>query len=276
LYYVSKLARDNGVTVCQAGEGSDELFIGYDKWRKIHQLQRLNDIPGTGFAKSALLGLMGVAGKDRGGAYEILGRGAMGRPLFWTGSDGFTENVRRSILSERLRKDFRGVTGWDMVAPIHERFLARAHEKSHANWMTYMDLNLRLPELLLMRIDKMSMGVSLEARVPFLDHKFVELALSIPERIKFKGRVQKSILKKAVTGLIPDELIHRKKQGFGVPVREWFMEKLGEEARRELKDVCDKSDLLDWSGVKMVLEKGSAKESWTLFNFALWFKEHFD
>ena len=85
-----------------------------------------------------------------------------------------------------------------------------------------------------MRVDKMSMGVSLEARVPFLDHKFVELAMSIPEAVKTRHGKLKYILKKAVRGLIPDELLDRKKQGFGVPVYEWFFDRLGDLARAEL------------------------------------------
>ena len=98
--------------------------------------------------------------------------------------------------------------------------------------MTYVDLNLRLPELLLMRVDKMSMGVGLEGRVPFLDHRFVGLALSIPEKAKTNGGTLKHILKKAVRGVIPDELIDRPKQGFGVPVYEWLFDRLGDVARR--------------------------------------------
>ncbi len=275
LYYVSKLARDNGVTVCQAGEGSDELFIGYDKWRKIYKLNRLNNLPVPHASKKAALGLMGLFGGEKSTAYEMLRRAVTKTPLFWTGSDGFPETVKRSILSQRLKKRFEGKTGWDSIKPIHEDFMSKAWEKSIVNWMTYMDLNLRLPELLLMRIDKMSMGVALEARVPFLDHKFVELALSIPGRIRFKDQVQKSILKKAVTGLIPDELIHRKKQGFGVPVEEWFFERLGETTKNELKDLCDNSDLFEWKSVEAVLDNGPVKQSWILLNFALWFKEHF-
>ena len=111
--------------------------------------------------------------------------------------------------------------------------------------MTYLDLNLRLPELLLMRLDKMGMGVSLETRVPFLDHKFVELAMSIPEQVITRGNESKHILKKAVRGLIPDDIIDRKKQGFGVPIYEWFFEEFGEFARRELSDFCNKTDFLN-------------------------------
>ena len=166
------------------------------------------------------------------------------------------------------------MTSWEILKPIHQRFEEKAWEKSHLNWMTYLDLNLRLPELLLMRIDKMSMGVSLEGRVPFLDHKFVELAMSIPESIKTKNGTLKYILKKAVRGLIPDEVIDRKKQGFGVPIYEWFFEQFGKKARQELKEFCQHTDFLDSAEVKHLVDQGRGPQVWYLLNFALWWKEY--
>jgi asparagine synthase (glutamine-hydrolysing) len=125
-----------------------------------------------------------------------------------------------------------------------------------------------------MRIDKMSMGVSLEGRVPFLDHKFVELVMSIPESLKTKNGVPKYILKKAVRGLIPDELINRKKQGFGVPVYEWFFGRLGEVAQKELNVFCQRTDFLDPIQVQRLIASGSGPQVWYLLNFALWWKEY--
>ena len=140
--------------------------------------------------------------------------------------------------------------------------------------MTYVDLNLRLPELLLMRVDKMTMGVSLEGRVPFLDHKFVELAMSIPEKAKTNNGTLKYILKKAVRGVIPDELIDRPKQGFGVPMYEWIFDRLGEQARRELDEFCTNTDFLDRDEVMRYVERGDGAETWYLLNLALWWKEY--
>jgi asparagine synthase (glutamine-hydrolysing) len=139
--------------------------------------------------------------------------------------------------------------------------------------MTYLDLNLRLPELLLMRLDKMGMGASLETRVPFLDHKFVELAMSIPEQVITGEKESKHILKKAVRGLIPDEIIDRRKQGFGVPIQEWFLGRSGEFARRELSEFCDKTDFLDRSTVMRLIQSGRGRDAWLLLNFALWWKQ---
>jgi len=181
---------------------------------------------------------------------ELLRRALSKRPVFWGGAEVISD-------SQKLQ-------------PIRQRFEEKAWEPSPLNWMTYLDLNLRLPELLLMRVDKMSMAVSLEARVPFLDHKFVELAMSIPGAMKTRSGVLKYILKKAVRGVIPDELIDRKKQGFGVPVFEWSDSQFGEYMVKELKDFCEGTDLFQFEGVLPFLKK----RGWAMLNVALWWKQY--
>lgn len=136
--------------------------------------------------------------------------------------------------------------------------------------MSYLDLNLRLPELLLMRLDKMSMATSLEAREPFLDHKLVELVMSIPPAIKTKDGVLKYILKKAVRGVIPDEIIDRQKQGFGVPVVEWSETHFGDYLRKELKEFSETADIFQYEGLFPHLKK----RGWALLNVALWWKQY--
>lgn len=274
VYYVSKLARDNGVIVCQVGEGSDELFLGYPGWKTMLKLQQLNDWPLPHLFKKIGLSALRILGKEQTLPYEWLRRGCEDTPVFWGGAEAFTEAQKKQLISPRLRKKFSSLSSWEALKPIYERFQNKAWEKSHLNWMTYLDLNMRLPELLLMRVDKMSMGVSLEARVPFLDHKFVELAMSIPESVKAKNGILKYILKKSVRGLIPDELIDRPKQGFGVPVYEWFFDKLGGMAGRELNDFCDRTDFLDRQAVMRLMEQGHGPQVWYLLNFALWWKEY--
>ena len=273
VFYVSKLARDNGVIVCQVGEGADELFCGYPAWKLSLKLQRYANLPVPRILKKLVSQGLELFGRDDGRPYEFLRRNAVGVPIFWGGAERFTETHKRRLLSPRLRQELSGLNSWDALKPIRERFLDRAWEKSDLAWMSYLDLNLRLPELLLMRVDKMSMGVSLEARVPFLDHKFVELAMSIPEAVKTRNGVLKYILKKSVRGLIPDELIDRRKQGFGVPVYEWFAGRLGEFARRELQSFCRETDFLDWAEISRLL-KSDYKRSWCLLNFVLWWKQY--
>jgi asparagine synthase (glutamine-hydrolysing) len=273
VYYLSKLARDNGVVVAQVGEGSDELFWGYPSWKTLHRLQRADDLPVPRAAKRAGVALAGALGKGGRREVEYLRRGGEGQPIFWGGAEAFGEAQKQRLLSPRLRRELDGLTSWEALQPIRDRFESAAWEQSRLNWMSYVDLNLRLPELLLMRVDKMSMGVSLEGRVPFLDHEFVAYAMSIPESVKLNGGTLKHILKKAVRGVIPDELIDRPKQGFGVPVYEWFLDRLGDEARVALSDLCDQTDFLDRDEVMRYLDERRGTEVWYLLNFALWWKE---
>ncbi len=274
VYYISQLARECGVIVCQVGEGADELFRGYPNWKIMEQLERCNDLPVPRLLKEmGLLGLRSL-GKEKTVYYEWLRRGARGLPVFWGGAEAFTPAEKEALLSPRMRRTLAGIDSWDPLQPIYQRFQDKAWEKSHLNWMTYLDLNLRLPELLLMRVDKMTMGASIEGRVPFLDHKFVELAMSIPSAVKTRHGTLKYILKKAVRGVIPDRLIDRKKQGFGVPVYEWFFGRLGEEARREVEAFCRQTDFLDRSEVTRLLEQGPGYKVWILLNLALWWKTY--
>jgi asparagine synthase (glutamine-hydrolysing) len=269
LYFLSKLAREHGCIVCQAGEGADELFCGYPLWLRYLQLQRADRLPVPSIIKRLGLGAMTACGRESDIKYEWLRRGATGKPIFWGGEEGFTHVQKLRLLHPDLRKRFRGLTSWDVISPIRERFLADAWDKSDLHWMSYLDLNLRLPELLLMRLDKMSMGVSLEARVPFLDHKFVELVLSIPTEAKLGSGGTKYLLKKAVRGILPDDLIDRKKQGFNVPLPEWFDGTLGEIARSELRDLCDNTSFLDRGEVMKLLDGPARASAWHLLNFAL-------
>ena len=153
--------------------------------------------------------------------YERLRRGILHQPVFWGGAEAFPEALKQRLLSPRLQRQFRHLTSWEAIRPIHDRFRAKAWEQGPLQWMSYLDLNFRLPELLLMRVDKMSMGASLEARVPFLDHEFVQLAMSVPEAVKTRGGVVKTVLKQGMPRGIPDATIHPPKTGIGGPGAEW-------------------------------------------------------
>ena len=273
LFYLAKLARDNGVIVCQVGEGADELFIGYPNWMHAIERQRLDDLPMPALAKQTAAGVLSGLGYDRTVHVEWLRRGGRSQPLFWSGAEAFTDAEKRRLLSPRARRAHAGATSWTAIKPIRDRFEAAAPEISAANWMSYVDLNLRLPELLLMRVDKMTMGVGLEGRVPFLDHRLVGLAMSLPSAMKTKNGTLKHVLKKAVRGLIPDDLIDRPKRGFGVPVNELFQGPLASIAGAELERVCAETDLLDAHEVRQVMQTADGAKRWYLLNFALWWRD---
>jgi asparagine synthase (glutamine-hydrolysing) len=276
LYSVSKLARENGVSVCQVGEGSDELFMGYPFWRTMLKLYELNKKYNINFLKKAGLAGLKIAGRKEKPYYEWLKRGTENKPIFWGGMEAFFDNSKKALLSEKYKRDFKNYTSHEAIKPIYDRFNEKAWEKTPLSWMSYMDLNLILPELLLMRVDKMSMALSLEARVPFLDHKFVELAMSIPQSIKTKNNDLKYIIKKAVRGIIPDELIDRKKQGLSVPIHEWFLRELGDFAENKLKDFSRNTEYFNnkyLNEMFLIKEKHNSDRIWYLLSFALWHEE---
>jgi len=269
LYYVSKLARDNEVVVCQVGEGADELFLGYPHWKMVLKYQNIADTFLPNFLLKIVVKILNFFGINKDWRFEALRRVSLGQPIYW-GPEPYPHLEKMQILSPRLKKLFENTTSWEAIRPIHENFMAKSKERSNLNWMSYVDLNLRLPELLLMRVDKMSMGASLEARVPFLDHKFVEYSMSIPSKIKTRNKELKYILKKAVRGIIPDTIIDRKKQGFSVPIEEWSHSALSVFGEDQLREFCNKTDLLDWEVVKSYLSSNKGLEWWPLLNLAMW------
>ena len=276
LYFVSQLASNNGVKVCQVGEGADELFYGYQAWSHWLNLQKsLN----TGFGgRLGILSFyaMGLAQMRDGRVYDALKRHSQGQPVFWSSAQGPSSAERNFILGSKLRKIVSQDDGWGSVEPLWDRFREKSWEPTPLNWMSFVDLSIRLPELLLMRVDKMAMGVSLEARVPFLDHKLVELAMSIPQNVKTGGGETKHVLKQSLRGLLPDRIIDRPKRGFGVPINEWLTGKLGKEIRLELGRFCAETGIFDMKGVDKLLGSKSRVRVWYLYNFALWHKYYIE
>jgi asparagine synthase (glutamine-hydrolysing) len=274
VYFVSKLAREHGVTVCQVGEGADELFIGYPNWQAALDRQFWADMPPAPALAGLAVPLLRAAGYGHTYQFEAIRRASRRQPLFWGGAEAFTEAEKRALLGASVRDRLKGLTSWDPIKPIHDRFASAAWDRGAANWLTYVDLNMRLPELLLMRVDKMSMGVSLEGRVPFLDHEFVALALSIPSRLKLKDGELKHVLKRAVRGVIPDDVIDRPKQGFGVPVNEMLPGRLLTVARREVAYFARQTGLLDPAAADRVMQTADGSKVWYLMNLAMWWR-HF-
>lgn len=274
VHFVSDLVRQNDVIVAQVGEGADELFCGYPSWkRRLNRQNCYSKIPSLLLKAGAEL--LGGVRRDlkETSTFEQLMRAGNGKPIFWGGAEAFTESHKRRLLSARLKKQFKRYSSWEAIKPIRQRFNQTATDKTPLNWMAYLDLNFRLPELLLMRVDKMSMISSIEARVPFLDHKFVELAMSIPANQRYKDGNLKHLLKKSVRGLIPDEIIDRKKQGFGVPLHEWYFDRLGSETEKILKNFCSETDFFNYSEVEKLYSKKLQGQLWYLLNFALWHKQ---
>lgn len=271
-YYIAKLAKKNNITVCQLGEGSDELFSGYLYWNYRRKIERLSRIKNTYFLKKVTLDILSMTNMRDRREFELLRRSASGESTFW-GSRGYlTEMNKQSILSKKMNEKFKHYTTWESIKPIYENFRQNSETESVLNWMTYINLNLRLPELLLMRSDRMCMSVSLEGRFPFLDHRLVEFAMSIPETIKIKNNIPKYILKESVKNILPNKILNRKKEGFGLPLSDWYSNKLNKIIYSELLKLCNKVDLFNREEIGNFLDKDMTI-TWSLFAFSLWYNE---
>jgi len=283
LYYVSRLARDTGTIVVQVGEGADEIFAGYDWFRKYVRIndlfwQQAEKLPlSLRHSLAAMVKPLMEASFNKRTAIELTRRLGAGEPLFWGGAIVFDEDFKRRVLSSEMSAEVQCLSSYDAVKD-HLDHVARVRPDSDfAARMSYLELKLRLPELLLMRVDKMTMATSVEARVPFLDHHLVEYAMSLPVDLKIKGSSGKHILKRALEKVLPSDLLYRPKRGFGAPVREWFRGAGGEVlGGLIMNSSIRKRGLFDYEFIARLLDehqRGARDWSfhlWALLNVSLW------
>ncbi|MDT7605056.1 MAG: hypothetical protein QOF61_3053 [Acidobacteriota bacterium] len=285
LYYVSKLARESGTIVVQSGEGADEILSGYDKyvrylkiyerfWRHATRLPRAAR-RGASFGAQALLETFGAKSL----AVELARRFGAGEELFWGAAIVFDETVKPRLLSPQMRARFRHRSSYETVAPYLEHIARERPSSDFLTRMIYLELQLRLPELLLMRVDKITMATSVETRVPFLDDKLVSFAMGLSRDLKVRGASGKHILKEALEEVLPRELLHRRKRGFGAPIREW----LREDPTRlldahVLNSPMRRREFFDYSYVARLVDehrRGTHDWSfhlWTLLNLSAWYE----
>ncbi|HEY5615890.1 MAG TPA: asparagine synthase (glutamine-hydrolyzing) [Bacteroidota bacterium] len=282
LYFVSKLARDNGTIVVQVGEGSDEQFAGYS-WMQ-RELRFYNTVWKAyralpSFAQSAIYKTASAVLEGRHSylALEYIRKAFEGEELFWGGAINFTETHKRYLLNGWHRKHSQ--SSHDFARQWHRQLLERDPNAEYLKRMIYVEFKHRLPELLLMRVDKISMATSVEARVPFLDHRLVEYSMNIPNEYKIKNGEAKYILKKAVEGILPNNIIYRKKQGFAAPVNEWLRNEWSAFAEEKLMN----SNLIGRGYLQKEFVGGLLQQHrerkrdagqylWNLLNLVLWYE----
>jgi len=285
LYYVSKLARETGTIVVQVGEGSDELFAGYDWFRMYLQIEERF----WRHAERAPLAVRRIAAavaepivrrtfKKRMSS-ELIRRLGANESLFWGGVAVFDGTMKANVLSTEMRSHYNGLNTYDVVRPYLDLVSSARPTADFAARMSYIELKLRLPELLLMRVDKITMATSVEARVPFLDHHLIEYAMGLPRNIKVKGNTGKHILKRALESILPKDLLYKPKRGFGAPTREWFR---GTEGRDLIQQLMNSSirarNFFDYDYIGRLAEEHHREQRdwsanlWCLLNLSLWYE----
>ncbi len=272
LYFVSKLASEQ-VKVVLTGEGSDELFAGYERyyyylWNQ-RWLRKYRNLPG--FARRAIRSTIDGSPLLPGGlrrklGHTFLGRGEEIESLFL---DNFYSAFPGAELGRLMKR------GGDSPYANYRRFW-NERSGSDLSRLLYADQKTYMVELL-MKQDQMSMACSIESRVPFLDHPLVEFATRVPDRLKLRGKVGKYIVKKAAEGLVPHDILYRKKMGFPTPIRQWLR---ADGASGLLNGLLDRNgflaEYLDLAPVAKLMERhrggtlDATDRLWRLLNLQIW------
>lgn len=278
IYFLSKFARREGAVVILNGDGSDEMLCGYTKYLnylRVHPYWSVvNRLP-VGVRRAAhhigqRFGVNGVPG-------ELLARAASGDELYVGGTTAL-KSVRgfRDVVSGGARSVYASVRA------ERARFDAMRAGDDYAEWLSYWGLRSELEPVFLYRADRMGMANSIEIRLPFLDHKLVELAMQMPQELKYRNGTAKYILKKALEPIVPHEFLYRRKQGFCVPIREWAGSMMIETIRGTLPEIAahlgDSGrwmlDLVDDS-LAGDGDAGTGGVAWELYTLCTWYRKWF-
>jgi asparagine synthase (glutamine-hydrolysing) len=285
LYFLSKLTKSIGTTVVQVGEGSDEQFVGY-KWMMrdfnfYNTYWKLyNKLPG--FASRAIYNtfspLLASAGQYL--AAEYLRKASYNEEFYWGGVPIIPKTLQSILLLD---------SNIDLSKPanyaheLHNEAINECHQAEYIQRMFFVELKQRLAELLLMRVDKMTMAHSLEARVPFLDHRLVEYTAGLTASRKiYAEQLTKVILKKASEEVLPLDIIYRKKMGFAAPISNWLKGPLHRYASEKLNDSpLAKSGYFNSKLINSMLDqhkrgkKDHGNQIYSLLVLHLWYEKFF-
>jgi len=275
-YFLSREAKKH-VTVVLTGEGADELFGGYKQVQIIKLANPILKSPkfirkffGRGVKKTPLPLLQSFFPYTK-----LLGEKGFARVSKFLSSDDLAQGYFSiiSIFDEKEKKELLNIT--------REKFNGASFFKKEFGESPGMEkimineLKMPLPENLLMKVDKMSMAHSLEARVPYLDHRLVEFSLKIPIEYKFRGLQTKYLLREAFKDLLPKKIVKRQKQRFFVPIHEWLVSKMVDEVEEYLESGI-KAGYFSRKYIEKIRRNYSrsplyyARQLWCLICFELW------
>jgi asparagine synthase (glutamine-hydrolysing) len=273
-YMVSKLAAGH-VKVVLSGDGGDELFAGYDKYVVEQKERNYPSIP------APVRGLLGFVGSNM--PEGMKGRRFL-RHFALTGGNRYIDAATMFGRQEQMAL-FRPEIVEQVLRQDHWRDLAQHLDQQNDHWLSslqYLDLKHYLPLDVLTKVDRMSMAHSIEARVPLLDHKLVEFAATIPPELKLQDGSTKHIFKKALRGILPDEVLDRRKQGFAMPLGKWFRnDSHGFISDLLLSERSRQRGIFNEAYIRKLIAIHNGGRSmdlqlWTLISFELWCRRFLD
>lgn len=230
-YYVAKITKEH-VTVALSGDGGDENFAGYLRYARARAFhERLDSLPGL-LAKPLfkIASRLLPEGAKGQGYLALLGADPVAR-YFQIVTYQRSETLRRLLTKEAQARVAPEVS----PAPFH-RLVEESGVPDYVAALQYLDIRTYLPEDILTKVDRTSMLVSLEARVPLLDHVLMEFVATMPTTLKLRNSTGKAILKRVMANNLPAEVLKRRKMGFGVPLGPWFRRELADYAKGVLLD----------------------------------------
>ena len=283
-FLVSEMARKY-VTVVLSGDGGDELFAGYDTYvaekadryfRRFPRWLREGLFMRTARRLRPQAQKKGLANRcKRFLEGSVLPRDVM--HVRWMTFLG--EERKQDLYSPRFREELGDA---DVFAPVRELF-SRPEGADPLSRQMYVDIMSYLTDDILVKVDRMSMANSLETRVPFLDHCFMEFAATIPSDLKLRGWNTKYLLRRAMARDLPPEILKRGKQGFSIPMKNWLQGELREMLLDLLsRQRVEKRGYFNWQAVEsLVKEHLDGREDhshrlWPLLVFELWCQNYID
>ena len=256
LYFLGQATKFSGIKVVQVGEGADELFYGYDHWNRLLKLSNYKKPYSSHNKKFS---------KFTNHRLNLLSNLFSGYTTFAGGALGFNLAEINKLISKDISID----SGLIRYADDLWQDYFSSKDAKLSKWMTLIDLKVRLPELLLMRMDKLVMQSGVEARVPFLDHKLIEFVLTIPEELLISDYSGKTLLKKVARNYISPGIVDRQKQGFRAPVGEWI--KKDEDFFYEsVRNFNSSTHLFDPSYLRKIFSGSDYQKKWYLSNLSNW------
>ena len=234
-YRVCQLARER-VTVALSGDGGDEVFAGYRRYRMHMQEERLRSLLPMGFRRP-LFGALGHLYPKLDWAPRVLRGKTTFQALARDSAQAYLHSVsilraehRKALFSPAMKSALQGYS----VDSVFEHHAANSPTDDPLALIQYLDMKTYLVGDILTKVDRASMAHSLEVRVPFLDHPLAEWASGLSANYKLRGHEGKYLLKKSMEEYLPNEVLYRPKMGFGVPLAKWFRGPLKERVRRDL------------------------------------------
>ncbi|KIX10913.1 asparagine synthase (glutamine-hydrolyzing) [Dethiosulfatarculus sandiegensis] len=269
------------VTVVLSGEGGDEIFCGYDRFKASSASRLLDLVPGSARGLHALSRLLPDQPQKKG-AVNVLKRFLDGAILPKEGGHLRWQYFLAPGQAESLfNQEVKNQVTFDAFGPI-KRIMESCNSDKRLDKEVFGDIKLFMADSVLMKVDKMSMSTSLEVRVPFLDHEVIEFAATLPGSFKLKGMTTKYILRQAIRGLVPDHVVDRGKQGYSLPVKNLLRGQL----RPLMEELLRKSPLVTDYMVPQSVEKlmqehlaGTHNHNhvlWALMNAALWHRRYLE